>query len=832
MNQRLSLLKLADQSLWISDDRISAQIANACNAVSQIDFHGLQPVSRNAKLLQHSEGVLSFSLEGLSGPDSVNVPFSLQQVEVFPAGVRSSLTLADWHTDLEMVVCGSCLWVRCLSRSANDEHTAPPFRFAVAWNRLSQSTAVHGQRTWAEPELIGSDRLRLYARDQITLTEWLQRTGDYQGDFLIPEEWRRIIYQRRCISGTARWEDVRDEYKQTLLKLYDAGTWIDLGGDGFSMPVCAADRYRFISAPFSRQPDSWTSSVFRVQFYSSAPLSAHAQEHAPMPFDQQLRRYAHIQEESPCLIWPGHEEVSRFFSNVPQVVESARVQDYGMTRACPGTYYWIWAWDNMVTALAQRHWGDLDNLRRVITFLRLHRVQDGAHPGRWTRSLQPMDSRGFGGFDFLFSELVLMLYAETRDDQILRANYATVRRSFDALAAAAHDNGLVPGIGMYPDLPQKMGRRETSYVAIDNAAWYALCRNMEKMARMLEDEPTARRAYALAEKVEAHFLPMFWDEEKGFIRDSFSPAEGGRVDSYPLFSLLFLESAFGRYLLKGKIDACSRFIAGHLLTETGLSLTPVWDRHHQSEPAMSSWYPYWDFPAVTVWTLARNSEAVRRWQSLLEQTYQALGYCPEFLSLHAAPQERWSHHGAAWNLNCAAGWYNALLIGLFGLRFDLGGITCTAAQNGAGEPPQLTRLSYRLGRWTVRRCGKGNEIQFIRVDGVAIPASCKIPDSFYTSANHQLDIEYGHEPAAGPVLLDLAGASLIKVSRDESGFIWTVYGLGAVDVLFSSPHPPELWLDQTQKALHWKASERTAHARLLLSGRHTLRLTYDSETRE
>ncbi len=824
MTQRLSLLELADQSLWISDDRISAQIATACNAISQIDFHGLQPVSRNAKLLQHSGGVLSFSLESLSGSKVVTVPFSLQQIDVFPAGVRSSLTLADWHFDLELVVRGSCLWVRCRSRSVKDVHTPPPFRFAVTWNRLSQSTAVHGQRTWAEPELIGADRLRLYARDQIKLSEWLQRTGDYQGDFLIPEEWRRIIFRRRCVSGTAHWEDVRDEYKQTPLKLYDAGTWIDLGGDGFSVSVSAADRHQFNSAPFCQQPGGWTSSVFKVRFYFSAPPAAQAQKEEAAPFDQQQRRYAHMQAESPELVWPGHEAVSGFFTNVPQVVESARVQDYGMTRACPGTYYWIWAWDNMVTALAQRHWGDIDNLRRMVEFLRVHRDQDGAIPGRWTRSLQPMDSRGFGGFDFLFSELVLMLYAETRDDQILHANYATVRRAFDTLAGAAHDNGLVPGIGMYPDLPQKMGRTETSYVAIDNAAWYALSRNMEKMAWMLQDELTARRALALAEKVGYHFLPVFWDEEKGFIHDSFAPATGERVDSYPLFSLLFLESAFGRYLLKDKIHACSRFIAGQLLIETGLSLTPAWDRHHQSEPAMSSWYPYWDFPAVTVWTLARNGDAVQRWQSLLEQTYQVLGYCPEFITLHTAPEERWSHHGAAWNLNCAAGWYNALLIGLFGLRFDLGGITCTATPNYAGEPPLLTRLSYRKGRWTVRRRGEGNEIKFIRVDGVAVPASRKVPDSFYTTADHQLDIEYGDEPAAGPVLLDLAGASLIKVINHESYLVFTVHGLGAVDVLFSSPRCPELALDQTKISLRWDPADRTAYARLFMSGRHDLRL--------
>lgn len=810
-----------DQAVWISDDRISALASQRSGGIEQIDFHGSQPVSRNAKLLQHPEGVLKFALHTkIKGRPQI-IPLHWMNLTIHPAGIQQTHEFGSLRVTLEIAVKQNTLQVQCHCDWIAEEQNWENFYFEVEWNANSMTTEVHGQRLWAEPKVWRERWLLLHANDQIHLQEWLRRSGDYQGDFLIPEGWRRLIYKRRCVSGTARLEDVREEYLHTMLKLYDADTWILLGGKNFVLQASENGWYHFRSISAGIGDSTWHSPRFEVAFFTAKPMREQSTEESI--FAIQTKRYTTLDAAVPQLEIPEFPAVEEFFRRVPQIVESARVQDFGMTRACPGTYYWIWAWDNMVTALAQTHWGDIENLKRMVDFIRGHRDQDGSIPGRWSRQLEPMDSRGMGAMDFLFSEVVLSLYAETGDRMILRGNYTALHDAFTHLQQRSHANGLFPTIGMYPDLPAKMGRDENFYVAIDEGAWYGLCRNLEKIARLVGDQPAAQRASRQASKIAENFLATFWDEEKGFICDAFDPRTGKRHASYPLFSLLFLESPWGYALLHNKLNSCAQFISAHLLNERGLALTPAWDVNHHSEPAMSAWYPHWDFAAIKALAHAGDFQAVRRWLHLVDECYRRLGYCPEFVALNVKPEEQWQHHGAAWNLNCAAGWYNALLHGLAGLEFDLGGLTCRTTPDMPAF--RLKQLHFRGGRWQMEKSGSGKFITSLKVDGEEIKGTLKIPPRFYTADEHQLRIHYAEKPPHDPTLLELWGAELVNVDWAKDKAVFLIQGFGQTDLCFSSPRQPELRFDGREIDCQWQPETKTARCQLLLSGEHEIRLT-------
>ncbi|NUM78136.1 hypothetical protein HUU40_27555, partial [candidate division KSB1 bacterium] len=808
------------QAVWISDDRISALASQRSGGIEQIDFHGSQPVSRNAKLLQHPEGVLRFSLRANIEGRSEIVPLQWQNLTLHPAGIRQNHELSGLRITLEIAVKKSILQVQCHCDSSASQQNWDGFSLEVAWNAHSQTTEVHGHRLWSEPQIWRERWLLLHATDQIHLQEWLRRTGDYQGDFLIPEGWRRLIYKRRCVSGTARLEDVREEYLHTAFKLYDADTWILLGGESFVWQPGENGWYRFRSISTGFGDDAWHSPRFEVAFFTEKPVREEPTTESI--FAIQTKRYEAMEAAVPQLEIPEFPAIGEFFRRVPQIVESARVQDFGMTRACPGTYYWIWAWDNMVTALAQTHWGDLDNLKRIVDFIRGHRDRDGSIPGRWSRQLEPMDSRGIGAMDFLFSELVLSLYAETNDRMILRGNYTALHDAFTQLQQRSHANGLFPTIGMYPDLPAKMGRDENCYVAIDEGAWYGLCRNLEKIAWLVGDQPTAEKAARQAGKIAENFLATFWDEEKGFMCDAFDPRNGKRNVSYPLFSLLFLESPWGYALLRNKLNSSAQFISAHLLNERGLALTPAWDVNHHSEPAMSAWYPHWDFAAIKALAHAGDFQAVRRWLHVVDECYRQLGYCPEFVALDVKPEEQWQHHGAAWNLNCAAGWYNALLHGLAGLEFDLGGLTCRTT---ADMPAfRLKQLHFRGGRWQVEKSGSGKFITSLAVDGEEIKGTLKIPPRFYTADEHQLRIHYAEKLPHHPMLLELWGAELVNVDWAKDEAVFLIHGFGQTDLCFSCPEKPELYFDGSEIDYLWQPETNIARCQLSLTGEHEVKL--------
>lgn len=817
-----NLSRYYDRAIWIADDRLSAKIAQPGNMIEQIDFHGLQPVSRNAKLLQHSRGVLQFFLDYEGNGITNSLSLAWENILLHPAGICTTQDLGQMQFGLELVVSADTLQARCFC-------TAPPVElerlrpvFRIIWNAGSQTTTVHGCRTWDEPTIQGKGALLLKANDRIKLNEWLQRTGDYQGDFLIPEGWRRIIFKRSCVSGTATWQDVRDEYRDSELDLYNADTWIRLGADDFELVHLDQTGYQFRSQQFIREETKLCSPIFTVRFSARSPL-------APGPveakFNSQRLRYQIMGETVPQLTMSEYPGIAEFFSRVPQIVESARVTDYGLTRACPGTYYWIWAWDNMVTAMAQCRWGDLTNLGRVVDFLRQHRDLDGSIPGRWTRHLEPMDSRGIGGHDFLFSELVMILYSETQDKNILLANYPVLVHAFRELSGRCRANGLFTTMGMYPDLPQKMGRDENSYVAIDSGAWYGLCRNLEKISWQIGDLAMAGRAGAMADKIETSFLPLFWDDVKGFLCDSCNPETMKKIHSYPLFSLLMLESPYGYHLLREKLHDIGRFLNLHLLGATGLSLTPAWDVNHNTEPAMSAWYPHWDFPAVKIWTDNLDQTALQKWLAVVEQCYQALGYCPEFLSLETPAEQKWQNHGAAWNLNCATGWYQALLHSFIGIETDIGGLTCHPAPAlHDGQRAAIKKLCYRGGKWDIESAGKGDFITEIFVDDAPVIGTLKIPCSFYTPGCHRIKIQYDERPIDGPMLLSLCGAAVAGSESSPQQSVYPIQGFGRVDLRFAGARECTVWLDGRLIKHNDASGLHIGYSRLELTGEHELRL--------
>ncbi len=84
--------RLADRSCWISGDRINACIAVDAHGIAEIGYHGVQPVSRNSRMLVRDQGVLSLGIIGSDGREEA-VP--LASVDWHPHKV--SVEMASWE---------------------------------------------------------------------------------------------------------------------------------------------------------------------------------------------------------------------------------------------------------------------------------------------------------------------------------------------------------------------------------------------------------------------------------------------------------------------------------------------------------------------------------------------------------------------------------------------------------------------------------------------------------------------------------------------------------------------------------------------------------------
>jgi hypothetical protein len=807
---RINPEQLADHGCWISDDRVYAFVSSAKNGIGEIGYHGEQPVSRNSRVFAGEEPVCTFAL---GTADKKECPILFREFYWCPGSVLVHGECRDGEAELDVAVSGRVLVAAC---------TASSQRFDSLRIRFSKNvwfTHVQGTRTWTEGT-VEHGSLSLGFRDRILLNEWMKKEGPYAGDFLIPEPVRRAIFGRRCRSGLARRDDLLPAYHDVALPLYDAGVSIRMGGVGFELEE-ELDAFIFTA----HVPDD------RGGF----PLFVIAfdEEVHPRPEDAELRsipertRTTHerLTAGAPAIQIHGYPHVERFFATVPGIVESCIIRDHGVPRATPGSYYWIWAWDAMVTCLAALRWGGTGVGHQTTAFINTHRDEGGYIPMRWTRSLVPLDTQPRGGLEVLLASLAYATSVETGDPGVLDALYPYVIRHFEALSATCDNRGLFANSGFYPDLPSRFSRTETSAVALEIAGFYTFCRTCENIARHMGDETTAQSAVEMALRIEKTFLNTFWNEEHGFLIDALDLATGKRNISFPLFTLLFLHSPLGMSLIRPRLQECADFIVRHLLTPTGLRVLPLRDSNAGSETVSGAWYPHWDVYALKILRRAGREKEILLWLACVERVLKNLGFCPEYLSLEhfdGDNPESWLRHGSPSNLNCVTGWYAALIEGLFGIEIDGGGVTIVPLGLPIGDM-RLSGLRYRGARFDVRVRNRGPFLQELRVNGTKLCGCYKLPSVMVHQGDNSLEIVYGPEPPEW-CLREIVNAEVRDVHSGSHRLDVHIRAHGAVDVHLFSPVCCDVMLDHVPVAIAGEGGSHLMSRQLLIHGDHTLSL--------
>ena len=792
----------ADGGCWISDDRVYAFVSATAHAVAEIGYHGPQPVSRNSRVFVGHPAVLALS--GGTREGGI-LPIRFEEFDWFAGGLRIRGRCGALPIMLDLLAAGRSLVLRAEGAALES--------LQIQWPAGSCFRDVHGQRTWSSGTKAGAYWKTAF-RDRILLDEWMKRTGPYAGDFLIPEPLRRKIFRRPVRSGEGRGEDLRSEYRGVPMPVYDAEVPVWIGGSGYRLRIEKED-FLFTARKTGHGGEF-------------PPFAVHFEEPGEEQVLQRLtparERYERAFREAPDLIFPGYRSFREFFASVPALVESCVVQDIGVPRATPGRYYWIWAWDAMVTSMASLRWGGTETARRTVAFIDAHRDQDGCVPMRWTHALEPLDSQGRSALESLLASLACMTASETGSDAFLAGTYPRWVDHLRAILSVSDSRGLYASIGFYPDLPLRFGRTESSAVALEVGCFYTFCRTMEVLAHRMADQPTAAIALEASARLEKTFPNAFW--EGGFIADAVDITTGAVNRKHPLFSLLFLHSPLGWPLLRENLPRCAEFIAKTLLTDNGMRVLPPGESG--SETISSAWYPHWDLYALRILRRAGRAEEILRWLAAAERLLTALGFCPEYLVLPQANDEPQTlSHGSPSNLNCVTAWYQGFIEGVIGLEPDPGGLTIIPLGLPIGDI-SLKGIRYQGTRWNVEVQNRGKELQSVRVDGAALRGSLKIPGRFSDGGDHTLQLRYGE--AGEPALFrEITNAEVLDVRAEESRVEVTIRALGRCDVIYSCPGSWALWLDGTPAPDVRRLPDGTWMANLSILGNHLLRLTRGGE---
>jgi hypothetical protein len=452
---------------------------------------------------------------------------------------------------------------------------------------------------------------------------------------------------------------------------------------------------------------------------------------------------AEVKKGRPCAptlkleMFPAWEE---FIATVPDIVHSCRIHDLGVLRATPGRYYWIWAWDMLVSVHEAMRWGDVGLCRDTIRFVNEHRDANGRIPARWTRSLLPLDTPSPGGIEFLFAAVTHLVVHETGDRALLADVFPAMVASLRAVAPSLKAEGMVRGEGFYPDLLTSFGRKPESAVSMETGSWFVYCVIMEDLASLLDDRAVAEEARVCKKSVAAQFLARF--EDKDFLVDAIDPETGKNNGKHPLFSMLFLHTTEGFELVGSKIGEMADAIEQRFLSEHGMRIMPIGEG--EGEVVLDSWYPHWDLYAIRVLRRAGRRDAIMKWLKLSERVLSTLGYCPEFLEqsgFRTGDPGAWERHGAASNLNCVTGWYRALREAVFGIEITGSYITHFPLSLPLGTAV-LEGIRWKEGEWRFTIDYSGPHLKAIIVDGEEIQGLV-IPGAHGTPGQHHVTIRYG-----------------------------------------------------------------------------------------
>ncbi|HEY3418650.1 MAG TPA: hypothetical protein VGM23_17375, partial [Armatimonadota bacterium] len=264
------------------------------------------------------------------------------------------------------------------------------------------------------------------------------------------------------------------------------------------------------------------------------------------------------------------------------------------------------------------------------------------------------------------------IVAFDRESAFLREMFPHLKRFFLTLARVADPRtGLLPNNNSSGvDDPEEIGISGVIWPSCVNGWWYNSCRAMEGFALRLGDAEVEEAARAIGAKVAAHYLPVFFDPERGYLHAVVDPKTGRGTGVYQNVSTLGMDYPYGEYLLHTALPEIAAFQADALCHPNGRSAVVYDDRAHEM------------WKHVIMFQHLAHETKVARATGLGDEALRIVDNYLRIFRRCKVAMETQNLCGAEGDISQRANWqafgaracYGALLEGILGLQWDIGGL--------------------------------------------------------------------------------------------------------------------------------------------------------------
>ncbi|MBN2853505.1 MAG: hypothetical protein JXQ23_12285 [Clostridia bacterium] len=702
--------KLDFKRVFICDDRISAGIG--LHGLTQMSYHGTQPVSRNAYIVRSQEN------------EAFTFHVNHRKVTLKNLFLSSYGFLCENNHHLPLLYgFASHKSIILMTKEEKDE-------LEVTFDESSLFSNVHGSRTW--DKVFDSNQLIYTAHDHYGLKEWV----DENGCFLVNmKDHNRLFSTGEGVDANNSDEPLKVNYSQILKDemIFDSHLYMTVHRIN-SGTTCIS---------FGDSMTDLRKERNRV---------SHTYRHI---INHQISRYEKLLRKLPIINFDKFNALNEMTKMIPFYAESVKLSNKNIIRASASDYYWVWGWDSLVSLNEFSKWNDLSYQKKAIEFYCKNKLKDGSIPHRWNRDFSILQSGKFGYTECLFACLVFDVYLKTKKKKILSKYYNDILQIFYGLSEKKNQKGFICGLGVYPDSPHKLGRNNESLVAMDNAAYYLLNNILNEIAVILKDKDIIKKTGENIAFYDMEYLPLFYDSEKQSLNDHVDKSNLFNVKTYPSYSYIANYNRYGQLLYYTKLKEISQFFVKEYMVPNGVRNLPVNDVNVLSEPIHNSWYPHWDIYVLKYLRLAGRRSAVKGYLDSLTSMWERCACIMELLDLRESSENdgrMWQGHGQPWNLNCATAVYKTVFDSVVGIIWEHDFLT--VMENGIGYHMNVNQL--KMGTKTVNvEINKGTSvIPKITINKKEIMGSLKLPAKWFNSRNNTLVVDYDNEQQNYPVILE------------------------------------------------------------------------------
>lgn len=511
--------------------------------------------------------------------------------------------------------------------------------------------------------------------------------------------------------------------------------------------------------------------------------------------ERQFERYIRVAESSPVLSSP-YQLLNDFISLVPMYHESLKIKDVPGAIRAKTTNYGVWGWDGMTSNNACMYFGDAEHVRDMLRFYEETADPDRGIAHAFRNDLTPMEPSALPA-QGMYITLLCLYYAGTGDRTEVERHFEFAKKIFlRTLEKGVGSTGLCEGTSLFPDFRALMNETGHDLSAFNNTVFYCAARSMEYLAGVIGDESTQQLAQRTCEKIESHFIPLFYNPQRKFVVSSVDSQTLEQRDRFHISGIKW-ENDYCHDLVSPIDDACMSYFETSSVCAAGLREVPVWnDAWDADSNQLHCWWPVTGEYFMRLINSHDRSDLITKWVGWVSYWTKQL-MCPEGISCYLETDQpecdRWTTLPGAWHGYSMRGWYQAAIHGVFGVCGDTGGLTFYPY---SGEEMSLRNFHFHNHTFDIELIGSGPHIDWIDVGGTLVRGTHKVPkDLCHGSGTTSIRVKRTANPVHPVSIRSASGLELADYSNSAGEIQAQISGSGRCWLRLWAESKPQVEID-------------------------------------